>query len=356
MQTPRFSILAGVTTALTASVVNAALVASDATLVKTTKVWSSAPHNSFTDLSYYNGAFYMVFREASEHVVPPAGTQGGIIRILRSTTGASWSSVGSFDFGINNDLRDPKINVTPSGQLMVLASDSPQAGGTRQSYTWLSSDGTNWSAGAPNVPAGQWLWRAEWNGPTAYGISYSNNLTRLYKSSDGVHYTTIVPTLTSGNEAAILFEPDGTAVTLVRRDGTGAADVVGTSRGDYTNWSFVNTNRFVGGPDMIQLPDGRIVVGGRLTDGTERTSLMFLNPATGALDEFMTLPSSGDSSYPGFVWKNNTLWVSYYASQSGKASIYLSQVTFANLPEAGSALALAAVVAETGRRRRSKPE
>ena len=38
----------------------------------------------------------------------------------------------------------------------------------------------------------------------------------------------------------------------------------------------------------------------------------------------LRLPSGGDTSYPGMVWHENTLWVSYYASHEGKAAIYLA--------------------------------
>ena len=42
--------------------------------------------------------------------------------------------------------------------------------------------------------------------------------------------------------------------------------------------------------------------------------------------EFLTLPSGGDTSYPGLVWHDGLLWVSYYSSHEGKTSIYLAKV------------------------------
>ena len=41
---------------------------------------------------------------------------------------------------------------------------------------------------------------------------------------------------------------------------------------------------------------------------------------------FRSLPSSGDSSYPGLVWHDNQLWISYYSSHEGKAAIYIARV------------------------------
>lgn len=77
---------------------------------------------------------------------------------------------------------------------------------------------------------------------------------------------------------------------------------------------------------MIQLPDGRIVVGGRSYDGGAHTRLWWLDPQQARLTEILTLPSGGDTSYPGLVWYDGQLWVSYYASHEGKTSIYLAQV------------------------------
>jgi len=40
----------------------------------------------------------------------------------------------------------------------------------------------------------------------------------------------------------------------------------------------------------------------------------------------LTLPSSGDNSYPGFVWHDNSLWMLYYSSHEGKTGIYLAKI------------------------------
>jgi hypothetical protein len=40
----------------------------------------------------------------------------------------------------------------------------------------------------------------------------------------------------------------------------------------------------------------------------------------------LVLPSGGDNSYPGMAWHDGTLWLSYYSSHEGKASIYLAEI------------------------------
>jgi len=44
----------------------------------------------------------------------------------------------------------------------------------------------------------------------------------------------------------------------------------------------------------------------------------------------LTLPSGGDCSYPGMVWHDGLLWMSYYSSHEDKRSIYLAKI---RLPE-----------------------
>jgi len=40
----------------------------------------------------------------------------------------------------------------------------------------------------------------------------------------------------------------------------------------------------------------------------------------------ITLPSGGDTSYPGLVWHEGRLYISYYSSHEGRAAIYLAVV------------------------------
>jgi hypothetical protein len=77
---------------------------------------------------------------------------------------------------------------------------------------------------------------------------------------------------------------------------------------------------------MLRLPDGRLLAAVRLYDGRTRTSLCWVDRASGRLEEALVLPSGGDSSYPGLVWHDGLLWVSYYSSHEGKSSIYLAKV------------------------------
>ena len=62
-----------------------------------------------------------------------------------------------------------------------------------------------------------------------------------------------------------------------------------------------------------------------------RFSLCWLDVNAGTLTEDVNFPTLGanEMGYPGMVWHNGKLWLSYYSSHEKpdlKASIYLAQV------------------------------
>ena len=305
-------------------------------LLDVRNVWDAAPHNAFTDLIRFEGAWYLTFREAPYHGVPKVGEDPGKARVLRSGDGKTWQSVALLDYGADQDVRDPKLSITPDGRLMLNAAAAPHAQrNTRQSLAWFSTDGERWGKPHAIGELDWWMWRVTWapDGKaygTGYGpISQRPRTTRLYRSDDGIRFETIVTTLTADpntGEATVRFLRDGTAVALVRNEGRPPHALVGTARADDTNWTFRSLGVHLGGPNFIELPDGRLVAGGRLYDDKVRTGLCWLDAKAGTLVEALTLPSGGDTSYPGFVWHDGLLWVSYYASHEDKSSIYLARV------------------------------
>ncbi len=313
-------------------------------LVEVRRIWDRAPHNAFTDLARFRGNWYIAFREGRGHSSPD-----GALRVIASPDGVRWDSVALFS-SATGDLRDAKFSLTSDGRLMLngAAALHQPAAAKHQSLAWFSSDGAGWSGaaavGEPNV----WLWRAVWHKARAYGLGYSTGETkfaRLYVSRDGRRYDVWVEKLFEDdypNEAAMLFLKDGTALCLLRRDGGAKAPLsappkattaqLGRARPPYREWIWTDLGVRIGGPQMLRLPDGRIVAAVRLYGekpiGNPRTALCWLDPAAGTLTEFLALPSGGDTSYAGLVFHAGHLWVSYYSSHQGKASIYLALVKF----------------------------
>src|ERR1035441_8779110 len=82
-------------------------------LVSAKKIWDTAPHNAFTDLTRFHDKWFCTFREADGHV-----RGNGSIRVITSTDGEQWESAALLsEEGI--DLRDPKLSITPDGRLLM---------------------------------------------------------------------------------------------------------------------------------------------------------------------------------------------------------------------------------------------
>lgn len=304
-------------------------------LVEARMIWSRAPHNAFTDLIRFKARWYCVFREAQTHVSPD-----GALRILTSVDGEVWQPAGLLTVA-DADLRDPKLSITPDHRLMLTAAGVFHKGGgvLHQTLAWFSHEGRDWTAPVSIGDSNVWLWRATWHLDHAYGLGYSTNgerFVRLYTSQTGASFSTLVDKLFDRgdpNESALLFLPDNTALCLLRRDGDTPSAQLGMAKPPYRAWQWKDLGMQIGGPNLIRLPDHRIVAAGRLDGGNERTSLCWLDPESGALTEFLRLPSGGDTSYPGLVFHDGLLWVSYYSSHEGRTGIYLAKVRFPKPPK-----------------------
>ena len=294
------------------------------------RLWGGTSyHSAFTDLIRHQERWWCAFREASTHM-----SLDGVFRILSSSDGVKWKTAAVLK-SADEDLRDPKFSVAPDGRLMLVG-----VGTTRKphlhdhqvylSYIWFSTDGCSWGKALPVADPDYWMWRATWHKGVCYGIGYFCAVplgVRLYRSDDGRQFETLVESLFNQgepNEHALTFMPDDTALCLLRCNRYHG--LFGTAKPPYTEWQWKDTGMFIGGPDMLQLPDSRVIAAVRLYTGQLRTSLCWLGPATGRLDECLALPSGGDTSYPGLVWHEGQLWVSYYSSHEGYSAIYLATV------------------------------
>lgn len=309
----------------------------DLELLQVRKIWDRGQHNAFTDLIRFQDRFFCVFREARGHVSPE-----GAIRILSSPDGRKWDSAGLLELA-GHDLRDPKISTTPDGRLMVCGGAAVRQGSqpatSHRSFVCASADGSDWGEIRWVAQPDEWLWRVTWHGGKAYGVSYyvapesraaRSYGTRLLVSDDGLAFRPLVPKLYEQGgptEGTLRFAADGTCYLLQRRDGRPSnTALLGTSKPPYTDWTWKDLGHYYGGPNFIRLPDGRWMAAGRIIfpDTGAKTVVCDLDVNEGKLTPLVTLPSGGDTSYPGLLWHEDQLWVSYYSSHEGKTSIYLA--------------------------------
>jgi hypothetical protein len=296
--------------------------------VSSRKIWDAAPHNAFTDLVQYRGAWYCVFREGTKHVSPD-----GAIRVITSVDGEEWSSAALLKSDAG-DLRDPKMVLTPQGALMLTSALASASGDKTQHQTlaWYSRDGRAWGAPREIGELNIWLWRVTWRDGEALGIGYDTqgeHFVRLYRSENGRDFTPLVPRLFDReypNESSIVFDRRGKAICLLRRDGQPGSGMLGLADPPYAHWEWKDLGVKIGGPHMLRLADGRLVAAVRLYDGGPRTSLGWIDPQKGSFTEALRLPSGGDTSYAGLAWDRGLLWISYYSSHGGKTAIHLAKV------------------------------
>jgi hypothetical protein len=300
-------------------------------VVSVSRIWDGGAHNAFTDLIRWRDRWYCTFREGDAHVGGDGRT-----RVLSSSDGTAWTSAALIgEAGI--DLRDPKLSITPDDRLMIVAGGSVYDGTRslgRQPRVMFSEDGTTWTPPQRILAEGDWLWRVTWHDGRAYGVTYrtppggsSEWTATLVVSTDGRAFDEVTTFAVPGrpNETTLRFIPDGEMVALVRREAGNRVAWVGRSRAPYTNWTWQETPHPIGGPNFIRLPNGDLWAAGRSGPGDPKTVLGPLS-LDGRFEPALTLPSGGDTSYPGMVWHDGVLWVSYYASHEGKTAIYLARV------------------------------
>lgn len=303
------------------------------------KIFDKAPHSAFTDLIRFNDMFYCAFRVGTGHIPGKKTGEGdGEIRIIASKDGKHWGSVAHL-VKDTIDLRDAKLSVTPDGRIMVLMGGSIYIDGEWTAripqVSFSDKQGRNFSDPGPIVvdPAAKhskdWLWRVTWQGDTGYGVVYVDRgnepwLLSLVKTKDGIHYDLVhrFDRPNKPNEATVRFMKNGDMKIFLRcESGNGE---LGSASSPYTQWTWTDLGMRVGGPEMIVLPNEKLLFGHRVY-GPVATALS-VQDTTGKLRTIATFPSGGDTSYPGFVLDDGKLWMSYYSSHEGKTSIYLATV------------------------------
>lgn len=300
--------------------------ASEPEIVSVRKIWDQGKHNAFTDLIRFRDRWWCVFREGTGH----AGDDGRI-RVIVSDDGDKWESAALVAQG-GIDLRDPKLSVVPDGRLMLIMGGSVYNQGeyqTRAPRVSFSGDGREWTAPRKLLAEDHWLWRVTWHRGTGYSVSKLGNgrdprRVMLYRTEDGVRWEWLtefrdIPAWP--NEATIRFLDEDEMVVLLRRNKTAW---IGTSRPPYTQWKWTDTGHQIGGPNFLRLPDGNLWAAGRRYGETPTTVLARMT--RDSYKPILTLPSGGDCSYPGMVWHDDLLWMSYYSSHEGKTNIYLAKI------------------------------
>jgi hypothetical protein len=306
--------------------VSISLCAAEPKIVSVKKIWDRGEHNAFTDLIRFRDRWWCTFREAKAH-----GKSLGKVRVIVSEDGDNWTSAALVEqAGI--DLRDPKLSIMPDGRLMLIMGGIVYTAGTpygtRAPRIAFSRDGRKWTEPRKLLAEDHWLWRVTWRDGWAWSVSKLGEgrdprRGLLYRSRDGLNWEWItefrLPNSTwNASETTLRFMPDGEMIALTR------PHWIGTSKPPYRSWSWTKLKENIGGPNFIRLPDGSLWAAARRYG--EKRSTVLARMTRDSFQPVLTLPSGGDCSYPGLVWHDGLLWMSYYSSHEGKTSIYLARI------------------------------
>ena len=307
-----------------------------AELVSVEKIWDKAAHNGATDLTRFQNLFYCCFREAD------SATKGeGVIHTLISANGKVWvDNVTISEPGV--DLRDPKLIVTPDEKRLYLLCGGESATLGRQTRYATSMDGKVWTPLQKLLSKGDWLWRASINPADKrfYGVSFNIHPSsggpapekewslKTYASTDGSVWqlSSLLKVPGQASETTLRFLKDGTALALIARQGADRKGIIGMAKAPYRDWTYAATGLPLGGPNFIEVPDGKLIAGSRGFGATPGAHMVLYAMTPTSLTPILELPSGGDCSYPGLYWHDDLLHVTYYSSHEGKPAIYYARV------------------------------
>jgi len=304
-------------------------------IISIERIWDRAAHNAFTSLIFHNNKFYCSFRESSGHVSDINGT----IRVITSDDGQNWYSVAHL-YERNIDLRDPQLSVTPDNRIMLNMGGSVYVGGKlvkMQPKVSFSDKSGNHFSNPQNIiidkkikTGKDWLWRVTWHKGIAYGGVYQTSKEKsvqLVKSTNGLDYSYVTTLdVIGGNETTLRFTPENKMIAVVRRGKGNGHGYIGASEAPYKKWTWKELDVRFGGPDLIIMPDGKMICGTREYGLNHKTKTILAQiTLDGDFTKLITLPSAGDCSYPGLVLKDSLLYVSYYSSHEEKTAIYLAK-------------------------------
>jgi hypothetical protein len=294
-------------------------------------------HNSNTDLTFFEGWFYLCHQTSPYHL----GSRRSRLLLWRSRDARLWEKVTEFKNQTGLEYRDPKF-ATIKGRLFlyVLPNLTLMAEPVSTEYT-SSGDGVTWD---PLVEVNQpgWLyWRPKTrDGATWYVTAYWNEhgKSMLFKSGDGIDWTP-VSTIYEGernDETDFEFLPDGRIISTARLEGNGnqwgdatAATLISVASPPYERWSYSRSAvTRLDGPCLFPY-NGRVYAIGRYQAtraprvveqggmySRKRTSAFLVEEH--GLTYLTDLPSAGDTSYAGIVIRGDDLIASYYTSPPEK--------------------------------------
>ena len=334
-------------------------------------------HNAFTDLTFFEGQFYLTFRNGAGHAPPPPPS--GRVIVLRSVDGISWEREATLVVSGVDHQADPKF-FKVDGRLFVTCAgrniDNPPGGHTAYGFERLNVG--DWSESFKCAPGVFWRpkkWKDQYF-VAAYAFPEKDASVKLLSSKDGRNWnviSNILPFKTGGNETDLFIEDDKLMAYARCGEGNNHEMMICTYIPEENRWDTVSTGRLIHAPCVFKVGDRTMITGrycSQSDDGFRdlrkdwnafnsgddarmdkadparveayhhglRTGVFVIDGTRPRL--VMELLSAGDSSYPGVVEYGDEYVISDYSMHeyypvirkpgdwNTPCDIYVSRVSF----------------------------
>ncbi len=296
-------------------------------------------HNENTDMIVFKGATYLVHRTAESQILGP----NSALHVYRSLDhGATFTDIATIPAINDRDLRDPSFYIVGDNlflkALTRLPVTSPRDTAVDTiAVAFQSADGVTWTGSDAIGPEAFSFWRVKEFKGSYYSAAYADGDAKvvLFSSSDGKAWhsgpTVYDNTPNTPLETELTFLPSGRLLALVRTDGDNDELLGDEHTETQVCWSEPPYASFacpqilegvrLDGPVSFFFEDRLFVIARKHlgVGDKKRTSLYEL---TGKLEggplaikEWLTLPSSGDTSYAGVAPSGDRSFViSWYSS------------------------------------------
>jgi hypothetical protein len=299
------------------------------------KFWAAVSdgwHNSNTDMTFWNGHFYLIHASSPFHF----GTTICKLVLRRSFDAIQWDTIREFRIP-NEDIRDPKFALINGKMILYVLKNigfNPEPYATVLS---CSEDGENWTDWKELKDQEGWLfWRPKtYDGNSWYMPAYwwEHGKSKLLKTKDGFKWedVSMIYNGLKNDETSIEFFPDGRMICTARLEGSGnffgdkrGSTLISTAKPPYKNWKQVISHvTRLDGPVLFKHNEKIYAVGrfqpkqGFLTKqgsifAKKRTSIFLVEEDK--LTWLSDLPSAGDTTYGGVVIKDDYLYLCYYTN------------------------------------------
>ena len=308
-------------------------------------------HNAFTDLAQWKGDYYLCFRHGASH-----SSTDGEIRIMRSEDLRAWEPCGTLD--TLGDDRDPHFCATDDTLYVYFgvwdlehqAGHRPTGRGSIRSHMATTRDGKDWSKVQAIYEPKWWVWRVIHRDGTFYGAAYTafrptppERELRLLTSDNGLDWKlhATVGTERGPSESDMWFADDGAMRVVTRMTDKSNEAFIYQSDPALEEWTEHGLGAIIHSPGVAHWHD-RTFVAGR-GKGAEGWVTRLWEIVDGQAVECITLPSGGDTAYPGLLvdpasldaGQPPALFVSWYSQHDRKsepnatgntASVYVARV------------------------------